>query len=215
MDDEALAEVIRGAQRGESASFDRLVESYSGRIYGFLYRVTGSKHDAEDLMQEVFLRLVRTIAAYEHFGRFEAWVFRIAANLARDRVRRVRRSPLEVAPAAGGSGDWVDTHRGPRVEGVAASGGVAEAGLVLDEEIDALNAALAVLPDAEREVIMLRHFSQMSFKEIAETMGTPLGTALARSHRGLGRLREIMSGAPARPGSVLGRSGPRVGGASR
>jgi len=197
MDDEALAEVIRGAQRGESASFDRLVESYSGRIYGFLYRVTGSKHDAEDLMQEVFLRLVRTIAAYEHVGRFEAWLFRIAANLARDRVRRVRRSPLEVELAAGGSGEASDAGRGRSAEGVAASGRVAEAGLVLDEEIDALNAALAVLPAAEREVIMLRHFSQMSFKEIAQTMGTPLGTALARSHRGLCRLREIMSGATA------------------
>ena len=214
MDDEALAEVIRGAQRGESASFDRLVESYSGRIYGFLYRVTGSKHDAEDLMQEVFLRLVRTIAAYEHVGRFEAWLFRIAANLARDRVRRVRRSPLEVELVAGGSGDGGDASRGRRGEGVAASGRVAEAGLVLDEEIDALNGALAALPDAEREVIMLRHFSQMSFKEIAETMGTPLGTALARGHRGLGRLREIMGGAPAKPGSLVGRSGQPAGGSS-
>lgn len=215
MDDEALAEVIRGAQRGESASFDRLVESYLGRIYGFLYRVTGSKHDAEDLMQEVFLRLVRTIAAYEHVGRFDAWLFRIAANLARDRVRRARRSPLEVELVAGGLGEEGDARRGRRGEGVAASGRVAEAGLVLDEEIDALNVALAVLPAAEREVIMLRHFSQMSFKEIAETMGTPLGTALARGHRGLGRLREIMGGAPAQSGSVRGPSSQPVGGSSR
>ena len=61
-----------------------------------------------------------------------------------------------------------------------------------NEELDALGAALAQLPDVERTVIMLRHFSQMSFKEIAEVTGVPLGTALARAHRALGRLRTLM-----------------------
>jgi RNA polymerase sigma-70 factor (ECF subfamily) len=59
-------------------------------------------------------------------------------------------------------------------------------------ELDALGKAIEQLPEAERTVIMLRHFSQMSFKEIAEAMQTPLGTALARAHRALGRLRELM-----------------------
>ena len=68
--------------------------------------------------------------------------------------------------------------------------------LILREEVDALQQALARLPAAEREVVMLRHFSQLSFAEIAEAMGTPLGTALARGHRGLAKLREWMT--PAR-----------------
>src|SRR5215510_10398391 len=72
---DALAATIRGAQRGDAASLDRLVDEFAGRIYGFLYRMTGSRADAEDLMQEVFVRLVRTIRSYEHDGRFEAWLF--------------------------------------------------------------------------------------------------------------------------------------------
>lgn len=194
MDEQSLAEAVRGAQDGDPAAFDRLIEAFSRRIFGFLYRVTGSAHEAEDLMQEVFLRVVRRIGAYRDSGRFEAWIFRIAANLARDRVRRLGRTPIVA------SGGRVEAGVGPRVpEEFAAVSAEADAGLRRREELDALSAALEVLPEAEREVIMLRHFSQMSFKEIAEITGSPLGTALARAHRGLARLRELM-GAPCRTG---------------
>lgn len=191
MDGEALSAAILGAQRGDSACLDRLVEHFAGRIFGFLFRMTGSRQDAEDLMQEVFVRLVRMIGAYQHDGRFEAWIFRIAANLARDRVRKVRRSPRLVA--------LVDSDTDARalsgvssVEDLASAEEPIDAGLVRGEAVDALNTAMKELPAAEREVIMLRHFSQMTFKEIAETTGVPLGTALARGHRALARLREIM-----------------------
>jgi RNA polymerase sigma-70 factor (ECF subfamily) len=193
MDEETLAEVIRGAQRGDSAAFDRLVEAYSGRIFGFLYRVSGSKHDAEDLLQEVFLRVVRMIGTYEHTGRFESWLFRIAANLTRDIIRRAKRAPGLLSPDAGGGtadGGSRPTRRSTEIAGPAQP---ADADLIRREELDALGTALAKLPEAEREVMMLRHFSQMSFGEIAAVMDTPLGTALARAHRGLRRLRGIMN----------------------
>jgi len=192
MDGEALAATIKGAQRGDPASFDRLVDQYAGRVFGLVYRLTGSKADAEDLMQEVFLRVVRMIGAYQHDGRFEAWLFRIAANLCRDRVRRSKRTPKTVALDAPPEGPD-EASSGPRsFSDIAASTPSPDAGLVRTEELDALGKALEQLPDAERTVIMLRHFSQMSFKEIGEAMNTPLGTALARAHRALGRLREIM-----------------------
>ncbi len=193
MDGEALSAAILGAQRGDSACLDRLVEHFAGRIFGFLYRMTGSRPDAEDLMQEVFVRLVRMIGAYQHDGRFEAWLFRIAANLARDRVRKVRRSPRLVAIIES------DSENRPlsgvtSMEDLASSEASVDAGLVHGETMDELHKALATLPAAEREVIMLRHFSQMTFKEIAEATNVPLGTALARGHRGLARLRKIMEG---------------------
>ena len=194
MDGEALSAAIRGAQRGESGCLDRLVEHFAGRIFGFLFRMTGSRQDAEDLMQEVFVRLVRMIGAYKHDGRFEAWIFRIAANLARDRVRKVRRSPKLVAlvesDAEGTSLSGVTS-----MDDLASAEDPVDAGLRRAEDVDTLHAALNELPAAEREVIMLRHFSQMTFKEIAESTNVPLGTALARGHRGLARLREIMGGA--------------------
>ncbi|MCG8407176.1 MAG: sigma-70 family RNA polymerase sigma factor [Phycisphaerales bacterium] len=195
MDDAALAEVIRRAQTGDASAFDRLVDAFGHRITGFFYRLTGSRDDAEDLVQEVFVRLVRMIAAYRHEDRFEAWLFRIAANLARDRVRKVRRAPKFVS--ASGAGESNEDANPRSLDGMEGASEPVDAGLVGGEQVDALNAALARLPIGEREVIMLRHFSQMSFREIAEIMEMPLGTALARSHRGLARLREMMSEGPA------------------
>lgn len=190
MDDAVLAEVIRGAQRGDEAAFDRLVSAYGRRIVGFLYRLTSSREEADDLAQEVFVRIVRTIASYRHDGRFEPWLFRIAANLARDRVRRLQRMPkiipLETGDGSPGKGSAASDRLESPTEPV-------EAAMMHREAVERLNRALAELPEAEREVLMLRHFSRMSFREISKATGSPLGTALARSHRGLARLRETMT----------------------
>ena len=207
MEGGTLAELIRGAQRGDPASFERLVDLFASRLFGFLFRVTGSRHDAEDLVQEAFLRIVRMIGAYRHKDRFEAWIFRIAANLARDRIRKAVRAPRQIVIETPGSAEDGDSHGGGRLETVAGERGGVDAGLVRGEEVEALNAALAMLPDAEREVIMLRHFGELSFKEIAEVTGTPLGTALARGHRGLAKLREMMAGDLAMPVAAPRRGG--------
>ena len=191
MDEETLAESIQGARKGDAAAFDRLVDAFAPRIFGFLFRLTGSRHDAEDLMQEVFIRVVRMIQAYQHQGRFEAWIFRIAANLVRDRVRRVKRRPTHISSSTIAGAATDNYPAGP--DAIAGTNEAIESRLVREEETNALNVALAKLPEAEREVIMLRHFSEMSFNEIAEATGSPLGTALARSHRGLKRLRVLMS----------------------
>ncbi|MEP0842741.1 MAG: sigma-70 family RNA polymerase sigma factor [Phycisphaerae bacterium] len=203
MDEAELADVIARARRQEPAAFDTLISAYSDRLYGFFYRLTGSRHDAEDLLQEVFIRVVRTIGRYEHAGRFDGWLFRIAANLLRDRVRRSRR------------GKPSDDHTGERVgpepaESLANRPDPAQddpaSALQRAEATDRLQRAIDRLPPAEREVIMLRHFSQLPFREIAEMMDTPLGTALARAHRGLARLRELME-APPGPDELERRAG--------
>jgi RNA polymerase sigma-70 factor (ECF subfamily) len=192
MDGEGLTAAIGRAQQGDSAAAQWIVDQFAGRIFGFFYRTTGSRTDAEDLMQDVFVRFVRMIGAYRHDGRFEAWLFRIAANLGRDRARKAKRSPKWLVSSATQSAGENGFHVAP-MEDLVGVAEPADARMTLAEDIDALNAALAQLPPAEREVIMLRHFSQMSFKEIAEACELPLGTALARSHRGLQRLRELMS----------------------
>ena len=182
-----LASVIERAQRLDPEAYDLLVDAYGRRLFGFIYRLTRSHEDAEDLLQEVFLRVVRMLPDYTHMGRFESWLFRIAANLARDRIRRVRRSPtiMSLSPRTDDSdeADW---------ECVAPNAPEVDQSLVLREQTDQLDAALAKIPAAEQEVILLRHYSDLSFAEIAEVMETPLGTALARAHRGLAKLRRIM-----------------------
>ncbi len=186
MDAAVLDDLICRARQRDSAAFETLVEIYSPRLYGYFYRLTGRREDAEDLLQEVFVRVVRMIGRYEHDNRLDAWLFRIATNLVRDRVRRQRRSPGH--EASGGQ------ENEPGMLEEVPDDDVDQPDDVLQtaEQVDQLQRALKRLPGAEREVILLRHFSQMSFKEVAEAMGTPLGTALARAHRGLTKLRQLM-----------------------
>jgi len=194
MDPTRLADVIERAQRRDPAAFETLIETYSRRVYGFLYRLTGHRDEADDLLQEVFVRVVRTIGEYEHDGRFEAWLFRIAMNLARDRVRRVRKSP-QVRIADVQSADREDTGVELLERSPVDQPGPEET-VALSEQIDRLQQALGELSPAEREVILLRYFSDMPFSDIARVMDTPLGTALARAHRGLRRLRDILERQP-------------------
>jgi RNA polymerase sigma-70 factor (ECF subfamily) len=191
MEEVELADVIARAQRHEPAAFDALVEAYSTRLYGYFYRLTGSRHDAEDLLQELFVRLVRMIGQYEHGGRFDSWIFRIATNLARDRLRRVQVARSAGLQTSGRAGEDED-NRDPLVNYPDGAAKHPSERMQQSEEADCLQRAIEQLPEHEREVILMRHFSEMPFKEIAEALGVPLGTALARGHRGLSRLREIM-----------------------
>jgi RNA polymerase sigma-70 factor (ECF subfamily) len=186
MDAVVLDDLIRRARQRDSAAFETLVEIYSPRLYGYFYRLTGRREDAEDLLQEVFVRVVRMIGRYEHENRFDAWLFRIATNLVRDRVRRRRRAAG--VESSGGQQDEPGVLEEVPDEEVDQPDDVMQTA----EQVDRMQRVLRQLPAAEREVILLRHFSQMSFKEVAEAMGTPLGTALARAHRGLAKLRRLM-----------------------
>jgi RNA polymerase sigma-70 factor (ECF subfamily) len=183
----ALDRLVRQAQKRDPDALRELVDAYSARVFGLLYRLTGEHETAEDLLQEAFLRVVRTISEYQHDGKFEAWLFRIAANLARDHARRVKRRGRPVTldalerdgpPAAPETAD----DRQPEPGGELAR---AETG-------ERLAACLRELAEMDREIIILRHFSELSFREIAELLGIPLGTALARAHRALKRLRTAL-----------------------
>ena len=187
MDPAGLDRLLRRARKRDPEALRELVDAYSARIFGMLYRLTRSRETAEDLLQETFLRVVRTIAQYKHDGKFEAWLFRIAANLARDHARRIRRRGVPAALDGSGRDDE--------------SGGVEAADprqadpgheLVRKESGERLSACLAELSEIDREIILLRHFSELSFREIAQLLEVPLGTALARAHRALNRLRAAL-----------------------
>lgn len=190
-----LAFLIERAKERDPRAFEELVDRYSSRLYGFVYRLTGQREEAEDLVQEVFTRLVRTIDGYSHDGRFEAWLFRVATNLARDRLRRLKRS-VSLASSGGARDEDRDDSSSSLHALADLSTPPPETPMRLREDVDRLQKALAKLPATEREVIMLRHYTDMSFAEIAQAMGTPLGTALARSHRGLAKLRKWMEDTP-------------------
>jgi len=186
----AWDEVVERACAMDLDALDRIVERYTPRLFGFFRRLIGSRVEAEDLVQEVFVRVVRKISHYQHRGRFDAWLFRIASNVGHDHLRRVTRS-VEFSTGDGNAFDTdVASEGNTDISGAESTTPARQAELA--DERDRLQEALGRLPLPERQVILLRHYGCLSFAEIAKHMGTPLSTALARAHRGLARLRTMM-----------------------
>ena len=176
-----VEECIRRACRRDPDALATLVRLYSPRLYGLFYRLTRSREAAEDLLQETFLRMVRTIGRYRHVGKFEAWLFRIAANLARDQARRRQRR--------GATMSWDEEAADGLAQELPQRVQDPDEHLTGDEIAGRLVAGLEKLSQTDREILLLRHYSGLSFREIAELLGVPVGTALARAHRALERLR--------------------------
>lgn len=186
MDPQQLRVTIAAAQAGDAKGYQVLLEAYGSRLYGYFFRATGRHHEAEDLLSELTLRLVRTLERYDHRGRFEPWLFRIAANMVRDRIRRFRTNPTPVSLSA-------ESESGRAlVERLPVAGQAVDAALMAGEASERLHEALEKLDMLTRETLLLRYFGQMSFKELADVFECPVGTVLARVHRGLRALRELM-----------------------
>jgi len=188
MEPSQLRAVIASARNGSAEGYETLLRVYGPRLYGYFFRATGRHHDAEDLLGEVMLRLVRELKNYDDRGRFEPWLFRIAANLVRDRIRRTRANPppISISDEGDAASPLTDSLTGEHVP--------VEAGLLAGDASASLQAALERLEPRTRHMILLRYFGQMSFREIADLYQCPLGTVLAKVHRGLAALRKLMGG---------------------
>ena len=188
MDQQELQATISAAQAGRGEAYQALLEAYWPRLYGYFLRAVGNHHDAEDLLGEMALKLVRQLKSYDDRGRFDPWLFRIAANMVRDRIRRIK-----VRPRTGSLS--VDGYDGRPMADRLAGDAVPVDGRMAFAELSAgLNDALEKLDPATRQMVLLRHFGEMSFKELASIFDCPIGTALARVHRGLAALRRLMGG---------------------
>jgi RNA polymerase sigma-70 factor (ECF subfamily) len=186
MDPAQLRATIASAQAGSAEAYKALLEAYGPRLYGYFFRACGNHHEAEDLLGELMLRLVRRLKIYDDRGRFEPWLFRIAANMVRDRIRRCRSNPAPMSLSA-------ESDESASLGGrLAAAETLAGAEMLAREVSDELNESIARLEPKTRDMILLRHFAELSFKEIADMYECPLGTVLARVHRGLRTLRRLM-----------------------
>ena len=186
MDPAQLRAVIASAQAGSADAYRVLLEAYGRRLYGYFFRACGNHHEAEDLLGEMTLRLVRQLRRYDDRGRFEPWLFRIAANMVRDRIRRYRAKapPVSLSSESDSSA--------PLSDRLVSDDPAVDSATLASEDSTELNAALNKLDGRTREMMLLRHFGQMSFKDIADIYNCPLGTVLARVHRGLAALRSMM-----------------------
>lgn len=150
-------------------SWDEVVRTHADRIYRLAYRLSGNTHDAEDLTQETFIRVFRSLASYRP-GTFEGWLHRITTNLFLDMVRRRSRVRMEGLPE---NTDRI-VGRGPTPEQVYAE-------THLDPD---LQGALDELPPDFRVAVVLCDVEGLSYEEIGATLGVKLGTVRSRIHRG-------------------------------
>ena len=188
MEPKRLRATIASAQAGSAEGYQALLEAYGPRLYGYFFRATASHHDAEDMLSELMLRLIRQMKNYDDRGRFEPWLFRIAANMVRDRIRRMKSNPGAVSLSAESDSGQSLSEQLPGCERVV------DAEMLAAESSQEIGVALEKLDVTTREMILLRYFGEMSFKELADIFQCPLGTVLARVHRGLRTLRQHMGG---------------------
>ena len=169
-----LAQIIIGCKNKDSKCFSQIVDMYASRCYGYFYRLTGNNDLSDELLSELFVKLVEKIGSYKG-GSFEGWLFKIASNIFYDylRAKQRRKKLLDVQKK--------------QIESQ-----ITEPKQSDNEQIDKLQIQLRKLDTDTRELIMLRFYSQLSFKEIAVIRSEPIGTTLAKLHRGLKKLRELM-----------------------
>jgi RNA polymerase sigma-70 factor (ECF subfamily) len=160
-------------------TWDEIVRNHSARVYRLAYRLSGNKHDAEDITQEVFVRVFRSLSSYTP-GTFEGWLHRITTNLFLDLVRR--RARIRFDPLAD------DAHE--RLGGREPTPAQAYEDTHFDDDVSAALDALA--PDF-RAAVVLCDIEGLSYEEIATTLDIKLGTVRSRIHRGRAQLREALA----------------------
>lgn len=169
---------------GHSAHAAALIRRHEGPLIAFLQRTAPSAADADDIFQEVWLRVVRSARSYDPEQRFTAWLFTIAWNQVRTCWRRHNGRP----PALD---DGTDIRADTRCPGVRVDERLIEA-----EQGERLRHLIGLLPERLAEVICLRYFEELSEKEMASRLGVPVGTVKSRLHHGIKRLAPLVRGEP-------------------
>ena len=159
---------------GDRAAFEEIVRAWEGPVGRFVYRLTFDVHAAADLTQEVFLRLFRAGAKYRDGGQFKTWLYQIALNLCRDAARRKARKPAVPLTAEMDPQDLCD------------------AGYEHRETAEVVAAAVAALPPPLREVVVLRHYEDMSFEAMGRLLGVPATTLKSRFGAAMTELEAVL-----------------------
>jgi RNA polymerase sigma-70 factor (ECF subfamily) len=187
---EAIAKLVRQCMAGDSQAWQQLVVSQHRRIYAICYRFTGSGNDAEDLTQEVFLKLYKNLSSFDtQKGSFQTWITTLARNLLVDHFRRTRLDRASDSLDATFDGEEDGPSMGDRLADPRPSQEHHVAGLELKVRVQ--NALKQLSPEL-REAVILRDLEDMDYKEISQVLRIPEGTVKSRISRGRGELAKLL-----------------------
>jgi RNA polymerase sigma-70 factor (ECF subfamily) len=170
-------ELVEAFQLGDRSAFDVLVRRWDRKIQGAIYRIMGSDEEARDLCQEAFLKALRGLGTFKKEARFSSWLYQIALNVCRDRLRRRRGRTLV-------SLDELDENPAGLAKGPTALELVESRSLA-----QVVAQAMETLPAEQREVVVLKEYQGLTFPEIAAVLDVPVSTVKTRLYRGLDLLR--------------------------
>jgi RNA polymerase sigma-70 factor (ECF subfamily) len=179
-DDSVLITLYRN---GNEAAFNLLVDRYHSKVFTTIFLIVKDQDVAEDLLQDVFVKVLHTLNSdkYNEEGKFQPWVMRIAHNLAIDHFRKAKRYPtilLEDGSNVFNSLSFAEDS--------------SEEQRIKDETHAWVRNLIDELPEAQKEVVIMRHYLDMSFQEIAEQTGVSINTALGRMRYALNHIRKKM-----------------------
>ena len=183
--------LVEQAKAGDQAAFDKLVEKYSARAYQIAYGVLGSKEDAEEVAQDVFVRIYKALPKFRGDSEFTTWMYRIAMNLARNKYRwnKSRGSQKNISIDA----PREDMEGGERTFELPGRRISPEEEVSIEEFKANIAEELEKLPPLYREALVLRNVEEMSYEEIAALLGCKLGTIKSRIARAREELRKRLN----------------------
>ncbi len=182
--------LVRRCVSGDAAAWEEIVQKYHRRIYNICYRFAGSGDDAEDLTQEVFIKMYRTLNSYDvDRGAFMTWVTTITRNLLVDHFRKTKQERMT---------DSLDTVSSDHEDAMALSEKIPDRGLSQDSRVqsretgETVHLALQKLSPELREAVILRDLQDMDYREIATVLKVPEGTVKSRINRGRAELARLL-----------------------
>jgi len=194
LSDEALIESFRKTK--DSGLFKSLVRRYQNRIYGAAYRMLGNMEEAEEVVQETYIKVHENLAKFRHQSSFAAWIFKIAHNVCIDLLRVKQRRKgfhlLSFDPQSTQLEDESGDCGGQVVSQVADSKPLPDELIDLSEQAEVIQSSLKELPDPQRMVVVLHDIEGFSYQEVAEIVGANLGTVRSRLHYGRLKLRQLL-----------------------
>jgi RNA polymerase sigma-70 factor (ECF subfamily) len=174
-------QIVERVLKGERGAFSTLVDAYKEMIFNLAFRITGSRQDADDLSQEIFIMAYRNLRQFDPRKRFFTWIYTIGLNIIRNHLKK---QGLEMTrEKAGRSSSETGIDQGAR----------AERDVIQAQEIGSLEICLQKLPDDLRESVVLRFYEGLSFEEIAAISDASLSAVKMRVYRGLEQLKRLMN----------------------